>query len=82
MNLRVYKRIIIFIAVLLLSCFAPWQLTGLLLLAAAIFIVVPVEYGLITLGIFGNTIVSWIFIVLVILGLFLRDKIRSERLFI
>ena len=82
MNLRVYKRIILFLAVLLLSCFVPWQLTGLLLLVAAIFIIVPVEYGLITLGIFGNTIVSWIFIVLVILGLFLRDKIRSERLFI
>ncbi len=70
------KRIVIFIAVMLLSYFVPWQVTALLLLGVAIFIEGPIEYIFIVVGVFGGGIFSIFWGLLCFVGLFVRGKTR------
>ncbi|HEY9586370.1 MAG TPA: hypothetical protein VJJ27_01865 [Candidatus Paceibacterota bacterium] len=72
----VYKRIFTFLAVLLVSFFMPWQMTAVLLLAAALFMPIPIEYVFLLVGFFGVGIFSYIWLVFVFLGLFLRQRTR------
>jgi len=76
MTHNILKRITIFLAVLLLSFFLPWQLTCLLLIAVSLFVSAPVEYIFLVIGIFGAGIFSLLWVALCLAGIFIREKTR------
>ena len=76
MNKLILQRTFLFITLLLLSFFSPWQVTATLLLAVALLMPAPVEYIFLVVGVFGTGIFAFVWLVVCTLGIIFRDRTR------
>ncbi len=70
------KRIWLFLGIMLLSFFIPWQITAFIMIMVALLLPTPIEYIYLVVGIFGGGIFSLVWFLVVIFGFFFRDQIR------
>lgn len=76
MRKNYWLRGIIFAGVLILSFFVPWQLTALLVILASLAVPYPLEYAIITIGVFGIGLLFYLFLTTALLGGFVRSRTR------
>lgn len=76
----IVKRIWLFIGIMVLSFFIPWQITTIIVILVALLLPTPIEYIYLVIGIFGGGLFSLIWFLVVVFGFFFRDQVRFNHI--